>query len=48
MANVLVIRPAEVSDGGQIGLIHVRPWQAANRGKIAQDYLDGSTRPSAP
>jgi GNAT superfamily N-acetyltransferase len=41
MANVLVIRPAEVSDAGQIGLIHVRSWQSAYRGKIPQDHLDG-------
>jgi GNAT superfamily N-acetyltransferase len=41
MANVLVIRPAEVSDAEQIGLIHVRSWQSAYRGKIPQDHLDG-------
>jgi hypothetical protein len=40
MANVPVIRPAEVSDTGQIGLIHVRSWQSAYRGKIPPDHLD--------
>lgn len=38
---VPVIRPAEASDAGRIGLVHVRSWQSAYRGKIAQDHLDG-------
>ena len=41
MADAPVIRPAEVGDAGQIGLIHVRSWQSAYRGKIPQDHLDG-------
>lgn len=40
-ATTPVIRPAEVSDAAQIGLIHVRSWQSAYRGKIPQDHLDG-------
>ncbi len=39
--TVPVIRPAEVSDAGKIGLIHVRSWQSAYRGKMPQDHLDG-------
>lgn len=41
MASVPAIRRAEISDAEQIGLIHVRSWQSAYRGKIPQDYLDG-------
>jgi GNAT superfamily N-acetyltransferase len=41
MAVVPVIRPAEVSDAGRIGLVHVRSWQSAYRGQVPQDYLDG-------
>lgn len=41
MADVPIIRPAEVSDAGPIGLIHVRSWQSAYRGRIPQDHLDG-------
>jgi hypothetical protein len=39
--DVPVIRPAEVSDAGQIGLVHVRSRQSAYRGQVPQDYLDG-------
>lgn len=38
--TVLVIRPAEVGDARMIGLIHVRSWQSAYRGKMPQDHLD--------
>jgi GNAT superfamily N-acetyltransferase len=39
---VPAIRPAEVSDAEQIGLVHVRSWQSAYRGRgVPQDYLDG-------
>ena len=41
MADVPVIRPAEVSDAEQIGVVHVRSWQSAYRGKVPQDHLDG-------
>lgn len=41
MADAPVIRPAEVSDAGKIGLIHVRSRQSAYRGKMPQDHLDG-------
>lgn len=35
------VRPATPADSGAIGLVHVRSWQSAYRGKIPQDYLDG-------
>jgi GNAT superfamily N-acetyltransferase len=35
-----VIRPATAGDAAQIGLVHVRSWQAAYRGLIPQDFLD--------
>jgi len=35
------VRPATPVDSGAIGLVHVRSWQSAYRGKIPQDYLDG-------
>jgi GNAT superfamily N-acetyltransferase len=35
------VRPAVPADSGAIGLVHVRSWQSAYRGKIPQDYLDG-------
>jgi GNAT superfamily N-acetyltransferase len=34
------VRPATSADSGAIGLVHVRSWQSAYRGKIPQDYLD--------
>jgi len=34
------IRPATLADTGGIGLVHVRSWQSAYRGKMPQDYLD--------
>lgn len=37
----LFVRPATSADSGAIGLVHVRSWQSAYRGKIPQDYLDG-------
>lgn len=36
-----LIRRAVLADADAIGLVHVRSWQAAYRGKIPQDYLDG-------
>lgn len=35
-----LIRPATAGDAAQIGLVHVRSWQAAHRGLVPQDYLD--------
>src|SRR3984957_13884788 len=33
--------PATSADSDAIGLVHVRSWQSAYRGKVLQDYLDG-------
>ncbi len=38
--DVTLIRPATAGDAAQIGLVHVRSWQAAYRGLVPQDYLD--------
>jgi GNAT superfamily N-acetyltransferase len=35
------IRPATVSDAEALAVVHVRTWQAAYRGQVPQDYLDG-------
>jgi GNAT superfamily N-acetyltransferase len=35
------VRPATLADADAIGLVHVRSWQSAYRGKIPQDHLDG-------
>ena len=35
------VRPAVLADADAIGLVHVRSWQSAYRGKIPQEYLDG-------
>ncbi len=35
------IRRAQVSDARAIATVHVRSWQAAYRGLLPQDYLDG-------
>jgi GNAT superfamily N-acetyltransferase len=35
------VRPATLADADGIGLVHVRSWQAAYRGKMPQDHLDG-------
>jgi GNAT superfamily N-acetyltransferase len=34
------VRPATPADCDTIGLVHVRSWQSAYRGKMPQDYLD--------
>jgi GNAT superfamily N-acetyltransferase len=36
-----LVRRATLADADAIGLVHVRSWQSAYRGKIPQDYLDG-------
>jgi GNAT superfamily N-acetyltransferase len=35
------VRPATLADVTEIAMIHVRSWQAAYRGLMPQDYLDG-------
>lgn len=35
------IRPAGLADAVQIARVHVRSWQAAYRGMMPQDFLDG-------
>jgi len=37
----VLIRPAVVQDAARIAEVHVRSWQAAYRGLMPQDYLDG-------
>jgi L-amino acid N-acyltransferase YncA len=41
MSVKMLVRPATSADSGAIGLVHVRSWQSAYRGKVPQDYLDG-------
>jgi ribosomal protein S18 acetylase RimI-like enzyme len=38
---VVTVRPATVQDAPAIGRVHVRAWQAAYRGQLPDDYLDG-------
>jgi GNAT superfamily N-acetyltransferase len=35
------VRHARVDDAPALGLVHVRAWQAAYRGQMPDDYLDG-------
>jgi ribosomal protein S18 acetylase RimI-like enzyme len=35
------VRPATVADAPAMGRLHVRAWQAAYRGEMPDDYLDG-------
>lgn len=35
------VRPATHADTESIGLVHVRSWQSAYRGKMSQSHLDG-------
>lgn len=35
------VRPATLADTEGIGLVHVRSWQSAYRGKMLQSHLDG-------
>ncbi|HEY6496001.1 MAG TPA: GNAT family N-acetyltransferase, partial [Trebonia sp.] len=35
------VRPATPADSEGIGLVHVRSWQSAYRGKMPQSHLDG-------
>lgn len=36
-----MIRPAELGDAEAMGRVHVRAWQAAYRGVMPDEYLDG-------
>lgn len=36
-----LVRRASLADADGIGLVHVRSWQSAYRGKMPRDYLDG-------
>jgi GNAT superfamily N-acetyltransferase len=38
---VVTIRPASIDDADAVGEVHVRAWQAAYRGAMPDDYLDG-------
>ena len=38
---VVTIRLASVGDADAVGEVHVRAWQAAYRGMMPDDYLDG-------
>ena len=40
----MTIRPADARDADALGRIHVRAWQAAYRGVMPDDYLDGLSR----
>lgn len=44
--TAVVVRPATVDDADDIGRVHVRAWQAAYRGLIDDDYLDGLSVPA--
>lgn len=35
------IRQGDVADAAAISIVHVRSWQAAYRGAVPQEYLDG-------
>jgi ribosomal protein S18 acetylase RimI-like enzyme len=37
----VVVREARAADAAQLGAVHVVAWQAAYRGLMPQDYLDG-------
>ena len=38
---MVTVRPATVADAPAMGRLHVRAWQAAYRGDMPDDYLDG-------
>lgn len=38
---MVTVRPATVADAPAMGRLHVRAWQAAYRGHMPGDYLDG-------
>jgi ribosomal protein S18 acetylase RimI-like enzyme len=41
VSTVVTIRPASVEDADAVGEVHVRAWQAAYRGVMPDEYLDG-------
>jgi ribosomal protein S18 acetylase RimI-like enzyme len=40
-AEMVTIRPATPADAPAMGRVHVRAWQAAYRGHMPDEYLDG-------
>ena len=38
---MVTVRPARVADAPAMGRLHVRAWQAAYRGHMPDEYLDG-------
>jgi ribosomal protein S18 acetylase RimI-like enzyme len=38
---MVTVRPARIPDASAMGRVHVRAWQAAYRGHMPDDYLDG-------
>ena len=40
-AGAVTVRHARAGDAPDLGLVHVRAWQAAYRGQMPDDYLDG-------
>jgi GNAT superfamily N-acetyltransferase len=38
---MVTVRPATLRDAPAMGRVHVRAWQAAYRGQMPDDYLDG-------
>jgi GNAT superfamily N-acetyltransferase len=39
--GAVTVRHARVGDAAELGLLHVRAWQAAYRGQMPDDFLDG-------
>jgi GNAT superfamily N-acetyltransferase len=39
--GAVTVRHARVGDAAALGRVHVRAWQAAYRGQLPDDYLDG-------
>jgi GNAT superfamily N-acetyltransferase len=39
--GLVTIRHARIDDAAALGRLHVRAWQAAYRGQMPDDYLDG-------
>jgi len=40
-SGAVTVRHAAVGDAPALGRVHVRAWQAAYRGQMPDDYLDG-------
>jgi GNAT superfamily N-acetyltransferase len=41
VSGAVTVRHARVDDAAALGRLHVRAWQAAYRGQMPDDYLDG-------